>query len=91
MIAADLQPRVAGGGAALGRDAPELGGREQVRHAEPHHRQRALLMPPDRSTVLARYATVLGLLCALALIVRAAQWVLFLNGEQSHWPLIHTN
>ncbi|HEV2344395.1 MAG TPA: hypothetical protein VGS97_09910, partial [Actinocrinis sp.] len=43
-------------------------------------------MPPNRSTVLARYAIVLGLACALDLIGRAAQWVLILNGDQSHWP-----
>ncbi|HEV2346143.1 MAG TPA: protein kinase, partial [Actinocrinis sp.] len=46
----------------------------------------AILMPPNRSTVLARYAIVLGLACALDLIGRAAQWVLILNGDQSHWP-----
>ena len=46
----------------------------------------ALLAPPDRGTVLARFAIVLGLVCALDLIGRAAQWSLFLNGDQSHWP-----
>jgi hypothetical protein len=46
----------------------------------------SLLMPPDRSTVLAWYAVVLGLAGALDLIGRAAQWSLFLNGDQSHWP-----
>jgi hypothetical protein len=46
----------------------------------------AVLMPPDRGTVLARFAIVFGLACALDLIGRAAQWVLLLNGDQSHWP-----
>jgi serine/threonine protein kinase len=46
----------------------------------------AVLTPPNRSTTLARYAIVLGPACALDLIGRAAQWVLFLNGDQSHWP-----
>ena len=48
----------------------------------------ALLMPPDRSTVLARFAIVFGLASALDLIVRAAQWSLFLNSDKSHWPAI---
>lgn len=46
----------------------------------------AVLTPPDRGTVLARFAMVLGLVCALDLIGRAAQWSLFLNADQSHWP-----
>jgi hypothetical protein len=45
-----------------------------------------VLMPPDRGTALARCAIVFGLACTLDLIGRAAQWVLFLNGDQSHWP-----
>jgi hypothetical protein len=46
----------------------------------------AVLTPPDRGTVLARFAMVFGLVCALDLIGRAAQWSLFLNADQSHWP-----
>jgi hypothetical protein len=45
-----------------------------------------VLMPPNRGTVLAHCAIVLGLASTLALIGRAAQWVLFLNGDKSHWP-----